>query len=609
MKKQLFYLLVSLCLPFGLAAQCQNLTLPFGQVSVDINRGHKIIATQDGHFVIAGEWNNEAYLMKVNHEGTPLILKKFGTQIGGESLFKDVVESPDGGFVAVGQCDNCTTPNDSLVKVVVLKTDASLNLDATIGVKKFGSTTQETFTSLNERFEPCIVRTGNEYLLAAGINTGADINAQNTVVTRLNATLQTVWEKWYNAGYFEVPYDIVATNDGFIMTVNRAFLPTAALLKIDSDGNLQYIQPFTIDPARNIVYLPDSNQIVVVGERTPVANNRQLFLLRFNAANGAALDSLTWGETLWDEGQDVQLLENGNLLVGARITLPNVFGTYGSSRVYRVQTRPLQVLCYEKIPNPNDITTMSLTSVVPLSAQGSDYAVAGIRGLNNRTFFHIREDCGVHSVNATICSGDTYTLPDGQIVNQSGVYETNLQAAFGCDSLIQTTVTVALPVVVESVDIQHDNNNGNGAVSLQQISGGTGPYTFHWSNNASGNAIGSLVHGTYTVTITDASGCTAVASFTVEMQVATDDPFREVDFSMYPNPFVSYLNVSLEMSDFSNTRYELRLIDAQGKLCRQYTLQPGQAELLDIGELPSGVYSAQLLEGGKPMRQLRVVKR
>lgn len=608
MKKQFLHLLFSLSCIFQLAAQCHNLTLPFGITSIDINRGYKIITTQDGNFVIAGEWNNEAYLMKVNHDGQQLILKKFGSLIGGTSLFKDIVEAPDGGFVAVGHCDNCTVPNDSLRKVVAIKTDANLNIDASIGVKKFGSATEGTFTTVNERFEPCLVRTGNQYTMAAGVNVGASINPQNTVVTSLTETLQPVWEKMYNAGYFEVPYDITATADGFIMPVNRAFLPTAALLKIDANGVQQWIKPFTIDPARNIVYLPDSNQVVVVGERTHIPNNREMFLMRFDAATGAPLDSLLWGEALGDEGRDVQLLENGELLVGARITLPNPFGTYGSSRVYRVQAFPLQVRCYEKIPNPTTITTMALTSVVPLSAQGNDYAVAGIRGLDNRTFFHIREGCEVNYQEAAICSGDSYTLPGGQVVSAAGIYENTIPAASGCDSLIQTTITVGTPIIVDSVDIQHDSNNGNGAISLQQISGGTGPYNFHWSNNASSSAIGSLVHGTYTVTITDAAGCTAVVPFTVDMQVATMELLQGLAFTMYPNPFSGRINVSLETTDFLNARYELRLTDAQGKLCRTYKLQTGVAELLDVDELPAGVYWAQLLEEGRAVRQLQIVK-
>ncbi|MBL7779753.1 MAG: T9SS type A sorting domain-containing protein [Saprospiraceae bacterium] len=660
MKKQLPHLLLFLlALPFQIAAQCHNITLPYGQVSVDINRGYKILATQDGNFVIAGEWNSEAYLMKVDPAGTALVTKKFGALIGGQSQFNDLVEAPDGGFVAVGYCDNCTVPNDSLRKVVVIKTDANLNINASIGVKKFGSTTQGSFTTLNERFQPCIVRTGNEYTLAAGVNVGASINPQNTVVTRLTTSLETVWEKWYNVGYFEAPYDIVATNDGFIMPVNRAFLPTAALLKIDLNGNQQWIKPFTIDPARNMVYLPDSNQVVVVGERTLDVNNRDIFLMRFDAASGAPLDSLLWGEPMWDEGRDVQLLEDGNLLVGTRITLPNIFGTYGASRVYRVQTSPLQVLCYEKIPNPNTITTMSLTSVVPLSTHGNDYAVAGIRGLDNRTFFHIREDCEVNYQHTVICTGSSYTLPGGQTVSAAGVYESILPAASGCDSLIQTTVSlypqvppttlevvlcpgeayvlpngqtvsssgtysvnipsvhgcdsliqttvmVNTPVTVENVDIQHDTNNGNGAISLQAISGGMAPYTFHWSNNASGNAISSLAHGTYTVTITDAAGCTTVAAFVVEMAVASIELSEGATFSMFPNPFSERLDILLETS--ANATYELRLTDAQGKLCRNYRLQTGQSELLDIAALPSGIYWAQVTENGKFIRQMRVVK-
>lgn len=42
--------------------------------------------------------------------------------------------------------------------------------------------------------------------------------------------------------------------------------------------------------------------------------------------------------------------------------------------------------------------------------------------------------------------------------------------------------------------------------------GGVAPYTYQWSNNSSNNSIGQINLGTYTVTVTDANGCTATAS-------------------------------------------------------------------------------------------------
>ncbi len=207
-----------------------------------------------------------------------------------------------------------------------------------------------------------------------------------------------------------------------------------------------------------------------------------------------------------------------------------------------------------------------------------------------------------------LCPGDSHTLPNGQSVSATGVYSTHLQAVNGCDSLIHTTVTVSTLISVDSVHIQHDTGNGNGAVSLQQVSGGTGPYTFQWSNNATGHSIGSLSPGNYEVTIRDASGCERVFSFTVDMQVATDEPLPGLTFTLYPNPFVEHIEVALEMEQSTNARYELRFIDAQGRLCRVYTLRQGVSELLDSGSLPAGIYMAQLLENDRVVRNSRVVK-
>ena len=47
------------------------------------------------------------------------------------------------------------------------------------------------------------------------------------------------------------------------------------------------------------------------------------------------------------------------------------------------------------------------------------------------------------------------------------------------------------------------------------VSGGTTPYTFAWSNGAAADTATSLAPGTYTVTITDAGGCTVAESINI----------------------------------------------------------------------------------------------
>lgn len=47
--------------------------------------------------------------------------------------------------------------------------------------------------------------------------------------------------------------------------------------------------------------------------------------------------------------------------------------------------------------------------------------------------------------NASVCKGKTYTLPKGNTVSVAGIYKDTLQASFGCDSIIITNLTITNP--------------------------------------------------------------------------------------------------------------------------------------------------------------------
>ncbi|MCC7467527.1 MAG: gliding motility-associated C-terminal domain-containing protein [Saprospiraceae bacterium] len=61
--------------------------------------------------------------------------------------------------------------------------------------------------------------------------------------------------------------------------------------------------------------------------------------------------------------------------------------------------------------------------------------------------------------------------------------------------------------------------SGNGAVDIS-ISGGTGAYSFLWSNSATTEDISGLPAGPYAVTITDANGCTLEEAFSLSQPPA-----------------------------------------------------------------------------------------
>ena len=81
------------------------------------------------------------------------------------------------------------------------------------------------------------------------------------------------------------------------------------------------------------------------------------------------------------------------------------------------------------------------------------------------------------------------------------------------DTISQCAVTDSFTIVSpDSIQITADVTNvlclePNGAISLS-VAGGTPPYKYEWSDKSTASSISGLVAGSYSVTVTDANGCT-----------------------------------------------------------------------------------------------------
>ncbi len=127
------------------------------------------------------------------------------------------------------------------------------------------------------------------------------------------------------------------------------------------------------------------------------------------------------------------------------------------------------------------------------------------------------------SADVIINSGATpfiYSWSNGASVSSltnlaAGVYSVTVVDANQCQS--SATITVSQPTAITAIEnivepLCAGNSNGN--ISLQ-ASGGTGAYSYLWSNAGTTDSIGNITVGNYSVTVFDANNCSTSSSFTV----------------------------------------------------------------------------------------------
>jgi hypothetical protein len=236
-------------------------------------------------------------------------------------------------------------------------------------------------------------------------------------------------------------------------------------------------------------------------------------------------------------------------------------------------------------------------------------------------------EMGVSMVDTTICEGDTLMVGTS-VYTESGTYTDLITDANGCDSMIQTQLSIApshyaeidtavcadvlfeyagqiypLPgtyiipfnttegcdstIVVHldiidfgsiDVDVTPDAGNNTGSI-LVTPSGAIPPYTYQWSNGGTGPFQGNLTGGTYTVIITDSFGCEEEVEVVVPGVNSTTDLQESLVWKLFPNPAASGSSGYLEVEERFLGAARVSVYSSAGHLVGEWELNKTTFEL------------------------------
>lgn len=141
------------------------------------------------------------------------------------------------------------------------------------------------------------------------------------------------------------------------------------------------------------------------------------------------------------------------------------------------------------------------------------------------------------------------------------------------------------------------------------------PFTFEWSgpNNFTSSIQNPMIlnaqteaAGTYTVKISDSTGCFGMAQTEVIIQQILANEFENIIFNVFPNPAQNIINIQTQGRSIQN----ISIIDTQGRIWWQKptpTKQDIPFDRIDSSGFPAGVYIIQIESDKQKLLQKVIV--
>ncbi len=345
------------------------------------------------------------------------------------------------------------------------------------------------------------------------------------------------------------------------------------IVKLDNAGNLIFAKTFTGEAFGECVTFDAANNIYISGG----------FYNTVDFDPGAATHSLTEGNIF------ITKLNSSGDYVWAVQFLNAIVGGYES--IYcKIKVDALKNIYYTGLfPFAVDFDPGTSTYIV-MPYGSTDVPIVKLFGGN----------CQTPVNNMIIATCNSYVL-NGITYSASGTYNQTLSNASGCDSLISLTLTI-LPKPAPNL------GTDTSLCSNQTLQLNPGSFSsYQWSDGSNNSSLSVNVPGTYWVTVTNSSNCTARDSITVFPATGCNNGSCVLtsETKLFPNPFYKNLIIN---KNITTCEVKLNLYNAIGQLLiKDYLLTDG-VNTIDLSQLPAGVYFYKLHTTDAVLKTGRVVK-